>query len=251
MNQTIDIWSFGCVLSVTATWIVLGYQGVLQYQELRRLNSHDKRSDRFHNGQDVLPQIASWHEYLRSHLRVTDTITGLVLNLVDKRMLKKDPSDRLISTMLCDELEKLVGKACLDYEKKIDQNEVSQISKAVGEALLVMEEVATFEDPTNQQEGSSTDIKVHLRSNKHPSTGFEVTFNPSDRFSGRNEKAETTRKIPIAKTSHREEALREELRRQAHLSPRPAASSINTIDDRYRNQSVKFGPIGGLPRASR
>ena len=249
VNQTIDIWSFGCVLSVTATWIVLGYQGVLQYQELRRLNSQDKRSDRFHNGQDVLPQIANWHEFLRSHLRVTDTITGLVLNLVDQKMLKKDPSDRLTSTMLCEELEKLIGKACRDYEKKIDHNEVSPITKAVGEVLLVMEEVATVKNSTNQQGGSSTDIKVHLRSNKHPSTGFEVTLNPSHRLSSRNEKAETIRRIPLAKTSHREEALREELQGQAHLTAR-RASSINTIDDRYRNESVNFGPIR-LSRASR
>ncbi|KAF2174412.1 hypothetical protein K469DRAFT_234011 [Zopfia rhizophila CBS 207.26] len=34
MMQTIDIWSFSCVLSVAATWVVLGFHGIWQYTKL-------------------------------------------------------------------------------------------------------------------------------------------------------------------------------------------------------------------------
>lgn len=33
--QTIDIWSLGCVFSIAATWVVLGYQGIRQYNWMR------------------------------------------------------------------------------------------------------------------------------------------------------------------------------------------------------------------------
>jgi len=36
VHQTIDIWSLGCVFSLAATWIVLGSQGILQYNKVRK-----------------------------------------------------------------------------------------------------------------------------------------------------------------------------------------------------------------------
>jgi serine/threonine protein kinase len=34
-HQTVNIWSLGCVFSMAATWIVLGFPGVNQYGSLR------------------------------------------------------------------------------------------------------------------------------------------------------------------------------------------------------------------------
>ncbi|KIW94251.1 uncharacterized protein Z519_05567 [Cladophialophora bantiana CBS 173.52] len=35
VSQSIDIWSFGCVFSIAATWVALGYKGILVYERLR------------------------------------------------------------------------------------------------------------------------------------------------------------------------------------------------------------------------
>ncbi|KAF2679078.1 hypothetical protein K458DRAFT_315328, partial [Lentithecium fluviatile CBS 122367] len=35
VHQTIDTWSLGCVFSMAATWVILGYSGVCQYQLVR------------------------------------------------------------------------------------------------------------------------------------------------------------------------------------------------------------------------
>lgn len=245
VNQTIDIWSFGCVLSVTATWVVLGYQGVLQYQTLRLLNNDGKQRDRFHDGQDVLPQIAAWHKYLKSSLRAFDTTTGLVLDLIDMKMLKKDPRDRLKSDELCEELEDLLRQARRDYETKLKKGEVARIGKDVGEALLVVEQAATNKDSAHQKTASTTDIKVHLRSNNQPSRPFEVSLNPSSRLSTRIGKAETIQKVPLVKTSQREGTLREELRREAHLTVIPAGpidENENRPDDVESNGIVTAPP---------
>src|SRR4051794_17382691 len=98
VSKSIDAWSFGCVLSVAATWIVLGFQGLRQYERLRQLSPANNTSshplDRFHNGIQVLPEVGKWHDYLRGHLRSSDTTTELVLELVETRLLQADPATR-------------------------------------------------------------------------------------------------------------------------------------------------------------
>ena len=115
VTQTIDIWSYGCVLSVAATWAVLGHSGVRQYEKVRQLspgnNRDDKIYDRFHDGVQVLPQVLHWHNYLRDNIRKSDMVTPLVLDLVEERMLQEESSDRIISTQLCVELKRLMSRA--------------------------------------------------------------------------------------------------------------------------------------------
>ncbi|KAG9601191.1 hypothetical protein KCU77_g2024, partial [Aureobasidium melanogenum] len=68
--QTVDTWSFGCVLSIAATWMVKGNKGVLEYQEYRsqiakKVRHEDHPPDAFHDGMDVLPHIRVWHAHLK------------------------------------------------------------------------------------------------------------------------------------------------------------------------------------------
>ena len=85
-----DIWSFGCVLSEVATWLVYGTTGPEQYRTLRS-KSHNvnfRDSDSFHNGLDVLACVPAHHESLRRALqRKGDTITQSILTLIDSSML--------------------------------------------------------------------------------------------------------------------------------------------------------------------
>jgi serine/threonine protein kinase len=135
VHQTIDTWSLGCVFSMAATWLILGYQGVCQYQLVRekalgsllksiKENGHPllvsqrltvsgkpEKLDCFHNGTDVLSEITTWHTLLRDSARKTDPITEEVLNLIDQKMLLQDPKQRMDSRLLCEELHRIVSSS--------------------------------------------------------------------------------------------------------------------------------------------
>lgn len=118
MHQTIDIWSLGCVFSIAATWVALGYQGIIQFSEirrsvnrenLRRTNSQSESyGDCFHNGKEVLPEVIAWHKALRIILRKTDTTTSQLLDLVDNHMLLSDPFKRSSAVEICQKLTEIV-----------------------------------------------------------------------------------------------------------------------------------------------
>src|SRR5215469_8312393 len=86
----VDIWSFGCVLSEVATWLVHGPAGLEHYRILRT-KSHNvnfRDSDSFHNGLEVLDCVPAHHESLREALQSKgDTITQSILELIDSSML--------------------------------------------------------------------------------------------------------------------------------------------------------------------
>ncbi|CAJ2504353.1 Uu.00g117470.m01.CDS01 [Anthostomella pinea] len=99
--QNSDVWSLGCVFSVAATYVVLGPQGVLQYDKIRRHTprasqqaNFDGINGAFHDGNRVLKVVTEWHEYLRSATRRTDAFTADVLTMVDEHMLVTPEKER-------------------------------------------------------------------------------------------------------------------------------------------------------------
>ncbi|KAG9563592.1 hypothetical protein KCU71_g3702, partial [Aureobasidium melanogenum] len=106
--QTVDTWSFGCVLSIAATWMIKGIKGVFEYQEYR---SQDRPSDAFHHDGDVLPQIRIWHDHLKQLIRQSDHITGPILDVVEKHLLLENPEARLKSSELKATLDAIVARA--------------------------------------------------------------------------------------------------------------------------------------------
>jgi serine/threonine protein kinase len=119
----VDMWSLGCVLSEFATWVALGWAGVLMYSMLRksaltallsRSNSTRRQkadsgrgvteADYFHDGHEVLKEVTQWHDFLRSILRPTDPLTGPILTIIDKHLLKGNPEHRMASKELCERL---------------------------------------------------------------------------------------------------------------------------------------------------
>ena len=103
--QTADIWSLGCILSIAATWVILGKQGISQYTAVRlrasegaaatakaSLPNHESQSktlfctDCFHDGRRVLSEVQQWHKFLKTNSRKSDNITGRILDLIDSCM---------------------------------------------------------------------------------------------------------------------------------------------------------------------
>jgi ankyrin repeat protein len=112
--QTVDTWSFGCILSVMATWIVSGPDGVSEYEQRRYQASKESSragypTDTFHDGEDVFPVIKVWHERLKRTRRRSDNITNQILDIVDDCLLTKDAQARLTSHQLREWLETSLG----------------------------------------------------------------------------------------------------------------------------------------------
>jgi len=208
VKQTIDTWSFGCVLSVAATWIVLGFQGIEQFRVLRMLaaqGSGGTVTDRFHDGDSILPDIKHWHNYLAQHARPDDTITPLVLELIESRMLLKDPDSRLSSSDLCEKLEQVIRHAEAD---RISKNRGKrEAHDSVKRALLTVER---FAGKVSQAKSNPQQKSVELQ---------DVTvFNQNNRRTSNRVGKDKKMNIPLAKTPHREKILEEELENRVLVS---------------------------------
>ncbi|KAL1793591.1 hypothetical protein ACET3X_008573 [Alternaria dauci] len=199
VSQAIDAWSFGCVLSVAATWIVLGFQGVRQYERLRQLapanNKDGVAFDRFHDGSDVLPEVEKWHEYLRGHLRLSDTTTGLVLDLIQLKLLRANPAVRHNMEDLCEKLEELsdIAKHKIQSLKKHSKDTDTVVMKA----LKKIEEEAQVE---RLSEPKTNLLQQPL-----------LPVNPRERASMQIMKEELIRNKPLGQTAHRKQILEEKL----------------------------------------
>lgn len=128
VTRSIDIWSLGCVFSISATWVVLGAQGILQFTQLReqaikkKIEQDTKAQpqnalvtlqpgDYFHDGDGVLDVVLNWHKHLRNAQRRTDTITSTVLDLVDKHMIRKTAEDRISAKELHTKLKDILSES--------------------------------------------------------------------------------------------------------------------------------------------
>lgn len=202
VHQTIDIWSLACVFSIAATWVALGYQGILQYAEVRKNairdnkrqnpaqldadtsddndNSAEKKSteDCFHNGHDVLPEVTEWHKFLRVILRRTDTLTSLVLDLIDNQMLLSDPTKRLSATETCIQLDKIYKEA-EEAPTKLD----NKIPEMITEALRQLDDSAPAKAlPKTPSEESSPDLHSRTAKSKRLEVPLMKTTHRSEVF---------------------------------------------------------------------
>ncbi|KAF1851033.1 uncharacterized protein K460DRAFT_26715 [Cucurbitaria berberidis CBS 394.84] len=231
VTQSIDTWSFGCVLSVAATWIVLGFQGVRQYEILRTLAPANNRDgamrDCFHDGTQVLPEIRKWHNYLRGHLRPSDTTTPLVLDLIEHKMLQTDTYNRLELGALCDELKDLIPRAkekirCL----KLHARETDPV---VLQALLKVEQEA--------QRDKSSRPKSTPFQQQTTVAGMAHTSHPLQRVTRHLQKEHIIKSKPLGQTTYRKEILEKQLKR----------NSVIREDDEQNKQGTHNGAVTDSP----
>lgn len=99
----LDFRSFGCVISMAATWVVHGASGVSQckplYNRSLRKTTEGSRSCQqyqvatgphvgksIRDGLSLRSVLQKWHEELHQNIRREDTITGKILDLVEELM---------------------------------------------------------------------------------------------------------------------------------------------------------------------
>jgi len=116
--QTSDVWSLGCVLSVAATYVTHGVQGLRTYSKLRAREIKALKDctptagDAFHDGTRVLPAVTEWHAFLRSIRGHSDVLTDKVLDMVDEEMLL--PEDKRSDAIrIRDRFKRILSEAVL------------------------------------------------------------------------------------------------------------------------------------------
>ncbi|KAK8077667.1 serine/threonine protein kinase [Apiospora saccharicola] len=225
-TQKIDIWSLGCVFSVAATWVILGCQGVLIYDQLRQNAIKELResqastiptaADAFHDGQQVLSAVTEWHGYLRTSMRKSDTITSELLDLIDTKMLQSAPDHRLASRELVTMFAAHIAAAKDTHSIQVTRGEVAPLSDQIREAVGQVEEDAEMEGDTVFQNQT-----VRSRSSR------AMLAHDSPQSSRRN-KSELKRQ---AKQSMR--FARNHAGASSHLSSRMDKSNLVTARQRY------------------
>lgn len=88
-----DIWSYGCVASEIATWMVRGYGGLQAYREARQ------DADQTMEGVDLFAGVLTFvhrhHQRLIDDIGANDDATMAVVRLIDEHLIQPDPAARL------------------------------------------------------------------------------------------------------------------------------------------------------------
>ena len=218
VSQTIDVWSLGCVFSIAATWVVLGYQGVQQFEKLRRkgiIKTQQARQvpgqpksvaadgDWFHDGKSVLDDVTKWHGVLRGFVRKTDTITNQVLDLIDQKMLIGSPGSRDEARDICNALKQISSQS--------EGEALDAIPESIISVLLEVDEKAPSKVIRTPSETAA---------DKGPG---QLLALPQDRKARKSSHLD----FPMMKTAHRSEYLKSALNAQmgmAHISGMPQDS---------------------------
>jgi serine/threonine protein kinase len=99
MRQDCDIWSLGGVFSETAVWVVKGMDAVDSYRKRRKDATNQIRNfedtGAFHDGEEVLPEVASTHRDVQESIRKNDRWTESIFKVVELYMLSNDRLDAI------------------------------------------------------------------------------------------------------------------------------------------------------------
>ncbi|KAI0451728.1 hypothetical protein F5B21DRAFT_506921 [Xylaria acuta] len=181
VTNTIDTWSFACVISIAATWVVLGLQGIEQFQTVRRAaikkiksnsgapTAHLLSDDTFHDGSAVLDDVTNWHEYLCRVMRKSDPISHKLLDLIDRKVLGQDPDSRLTSAALYEELKNLLAIAKNDLDE--------QIAESIVESMISFDRTApsTMEEYQRRRIEASSFIQPERDNSKYANKSARLT----------------------------------------------------------------------------
>lgn len=91
VKQNVDVWSFGCILSEAAVWLVRGFAGLKAYRQSRSEQISRipgiKKGDWFHDGDKALPIVLQTLDELPNDFSKSDRVTKFVIDQLVKDML--------------------------------------------------------------------------------------------------------------------------------------------------------------------
>lgn len=172
----------------------------------------------------VLHEIRQWHDHLRSIVRRTDTVTVLILDLIDKHILGQKPSERSTSHELAAKIESSMVKAQKSYWAHCEQEGIKEPSPRFREALLAAQQSAQ-----------------HYTSSPLPSACISTLFPPPEAGNRYKSSTRVRKSAKMSRVSHISQAP------SAHLmgmAARPAQSSPPLDDSKsiYASSLLRASP---------
>ena len=168
-----------------------------------------KSADLFHNGTDVLSDVTAWHVIMRNSSRRVDPITSQILDLVDGKMLRAEPHERVSADGLSDEFGEILQRC---KERKPDP-----IPESIMSALLEINEEA----PVRAEESSVMQQQQQV--------------DALDTSSDRKTRKTRALNIPLKRTARRSEYLKSAL----SIDTKTEKTAEENILPK-RNKSIKF-----------
>lgn len=225
--QKMDTWSFGCLLSAVATWVILGSQAYDNYTQRRKIAIQKLRhrkaagedvsvpsaDDAFHDGVRVLPAVTNWHKYLQNSIRKGDTISGLVLEYVDQNLLVADPRERPSFANLTARLRHILAAAKAEYSSMKEKELIPTVDDDTLDALLELDRNAPQQATATYQLAPAQTATIAEET--APVSGSQQLTVPGPRKPGmvstRVGKSERLSKILRGKIASRDETISETL----------------------------------------
>jgi len=167
------------------------------------------QGDYFHNGKRVLEDVIGWHKMLRGSLRITDTITNRVLDLVDEKMLLEDPRERINSKSLCNELMRISD------DTRAGATSHRPLSESIMQALLEVDEEAPWKAEEAPWKAPETNSRKRSSASQSPIATQ----------GGKSRKSKLLN-LPLMKTTHRSEYLKSALKYTGTTRQRDSAISF-------------------------
>lgn len=103
---------------------------------------------------DVLSDVLHWHDYLKKVMRRTDEVTGLVLQLVEDRMLQGEEENRISALELCEKLDDIVNASKTNMEKSR-----KGMPTSIVEILLAVDEEAPVSHSSSSAKQTTLSVK--------------------------------------------------------------------------------------------
>jgi hypothetical protein len=256
--QTIDTWSFGCVLSSVATWVILSSQAYDQYRDYRQreieiLKQRRRQGeqvnaptadDAFHDGRNVLQAVKDWHEYLRKSIRKCDFISERVLDLVEQHMLLADPTERYTLDTLCEKLEEILELGRVNYKQSLRKGGSRELPGSILQFLLEKDQrapkVATPAENWKQDGRFRSRLCPELI-NANFFLLFQARLAPE-----KSKRVNKSMRWVVGKTANREQVLQEKLEprlRETSETRKPITPEPQTPKDLESKSDNSFGII--------
>ena len=167
------------------------------------------QGDYFHNGKRVLEDVIGWHKMLRGSLRITDTITNRVLDLVDGKMLLEDPLERIDSKSLCNELMRISD------DTRAGAISHRPLPESIMQALLEVDEEAPWKAEEAPWKAPETNSRKRSSASQSPVATQ----------GGKSHKSKLLN-LPLMKTTHRSKYLKSALKSTDTTRQRDSAISL-------------------------
>ncbi|OAL46958.1 hypothetical protein IQ07DRAFT_634543 [Pyrenochaeta sp. DS3sAY3a] len=99
-----DAWSLGCVFSEAATWILMGFPGLQEFN----LHYDFRISKPSRKSRHKVLRARTWHRRLRGEVTEHDLITANILDVIDNHLLRIDARERIPMSKLCYQLDEII-----------------------------------------------------------------------------------------------------------------------------------------------